>query len=290
MNRSLSLAMLLTLCSGTRSPADAFDRYTNPVLAKAPTAPGVRQVQKLTAEMLTDHDSVLPGITGALVIVQTNDGRFSKLLLQSARQRTGADASIPILMLDRFVTYRSGQERAIDASGQNIRLFEGFRFSLDIGQVVPASLPADLRFGVDESKSYVEPVGKATLYLVTQALADAAAKKTARLIVGETFETRYFNGTFKLRDDGRRSGTLSLQAAENGEVTGSFFSDKDGRKYEVEGKIGTPRNSIQFTIRFPRSHEDFHGWLFTRDAAAISGYSRLQQRESGFYAVRVEDD
>jgi hypothetical protein len=290
MSRLLLLTLLVLLCAPAHAIADAFDRYTNPVLAKIPNAPGVREVKKLTAEMLADQDAVLPGISGALVVFKTNDGRYSKLIVQAARQRTGADTSVPVLLLDRFVTYRPGQDRAIEASGQNVRLFDGFRFSLDIGQVVPPSLPADLLFKSDGKETFVEPVGRAVLYLVMQPIADAGGTKSAKLAVGEAFEPRYFNGTFKLRVDGRRSGTLTLQVADNGNVTGSFYSDKDGRKYEVEGKIGTPRNSIQFTIRFPRSEEVFHGWMFTGDAGALAGHSRLQQHESGFYAVRVDTD
>ena len=47
-------------------------------------------------------------------------------------------------------------------------------------------------------------------------------------------------GTYRLLDDGRRSGSLTLKVADNGDVTGSFYSDKDGKKYDVTGKIGTP--------------------------------------------------
>jgi hypothetical protein len=171
-----------------------------------------------------------------------------------------------------------------------VRLFAGFRFSLDIVQVVPASLGGDLRFVAEGNKVYAEPLGKARLYLVTQPLPEVAPRKAARLVVGERFEPRFFDGTYRLHDDGRRSGTLALHVAEDGEVTGSYYSDKDGRKYEVAGKIGTPNNSIQFRIKLPRSVEVFHGWLFTGNANALTGFSRLQDREAGFYALRIEEE
>jgi hypothetical protein len=109
-------------------------------------------------------------------------------------------------------------------------------------------------------------------------------------VIGPTFEPRYFNGTYKLHDDGRRSGTLTLEVANDGDVSGTYFSDKDGQKYEVSGKIGVTRHSLQFAIKFPRTQQHFTGWLFTGDGKALTGFSRLQDREAGFYALRVQEE
>ncbi|HEV8061036.1 MAG TPA: hypothetical protein VGP68_14245, partial [Gemmataceae bacterium] len=103
------------------------------------------------------------------------------------------------------------------------------------------------------------------------------------------FDPKYFTGTYKLNDDGKRGGTLELQAKDGGEITGAYFSDGTGQKYEVSGKVGSPKNSVQFTIRFPRAEQVFHGWLFTGDARGLTGYSMMQDRETGFYAVRVAE-
>ena len=84
-----------------------------------------------------------------------------------------------------------------------------------------------------------------------------------------------------------RSGTLKLETAKDGEVTGSYYSDKDGQKYDVEGKIGTTKHTIQFTIKFPRSRQSFQGWMFTGNGKALTGYSKIQEREAGFYALRT---
>ena len=66
-------------------------------------------------------------------------------------------------------------------------------------------------------------------------------------------------------------------------------ADSDGQKYEVTGKIGKPNHSIQFKITFPRTVQIFEGFLFTGDGKAITGSSKLQERETGFYALRVEE-
>ena len=42
--------------------ADAFDNYTNPLLAKAPEAKGTEKITKLTPQMMVEHSRVLPGI------------------------------------------------------------------------------------------------------------------------------------------------------------------------------------------------------------------------------------
>jgi hypothetical protein len=269
--------------------ADAFDPYINTVLEKVPTAAGVKEVKQLTPSLMADHGSLLPNNPAAFIVVKTNQGRYSKLLVQPARQKTPSGTTVPILLIERFVTYKEDEERAIQVQGQNVRLFKDFQLSLDIGQVVPASVGGDLRFVADKGKTYAEPVGKAKIYLLTKPLPEATPKKGPRVVIGPTFEARYFNGTYKLYDDGRRTGTLQLQVDEKNRVTGSYYSGKDGQKYEVSGKIGNPPHVVQFTIVFPRTRQVFQGWMFTGDGKVITGSSRLQERDTGFYAVRVEE-
>lgn len=287
MARAFTCAAVLLFASSIG--AQTFDDYVNPVLNKVPTAKGVKEVAQLTPDLITDHDRIVPKVFAAFVVVRTNDGRNSKLLVQSARQKVGEDKIVPVLHIERYVTYREGEERRITASGEKMSLFPGFRFSLDLGQVVPDGVPADVRFVVDGGKVFLEPVGKAKLYLLTQALPEAVPAKTMKVVVKEPFEPKYFAGAYKLYDDGRRSGTLKLEVDAEGGVTGSYFSDRDGAKYEVRGKVGGQPNAITFTIKFPRSEQVFTGWMFTGDGKAITGYSQLTQHESGFYAVRVDE-
>lgn len=269
--------------------AEVFDYYVNPVLARAIEAKETKEVKQLTPALILANDRVLPHTTAAFLVVKTNSGRQAKLLVQVARQKIDAERSVPILLIDRYVTYKEGEERTVQAEGKGLHLFPGFRFSLDLGQVVPEELGGDLRFVVKDGKAYTEPVGKARLYLITRALPDAMPKKGAKFVAGETFEPRWFNGTYHLVSDGRRSGKLTLTVAEDGSVSGSYYSDKDGAKYPVRGEIGSPKHTIQFTVKFPRSEEIFQGWLFTGDGQAIAGKSRLQEREAGFYAKRIEE-
>jgi len=293
--RFLLVAVLLFLPSLAR--ADAFDLYTNPLLEKIkPDVEGVKELKRLTPENILDNSRVLPDSTSALVVVQTNDGRMCKLLVQAARKRLNDEnkSLVNILLIEKYVTYKASTERAVQASGQNVMLFDGFLFSLDLGQVVPTNLAPDLRFVAKESKDkeeiYLEPVAGAKLFLLTKPLAEAAPKKTTKFVIGEVFEPKYFTGKFKLYDDGRRSGTLTLEVDEEGTVSGFYFSDKDGERYKVVGKTGTVKHSIQFSVKLPRTEQNFQGWLFTGTGLAITGWSKMQDREAGFYALRVEDE
>ena len=56
----------------------------------------------------------------------------------------------------------------------------------------------------------------------------------------------------------------------------------------MAGKVGSPPYTIEFTIIYPRTRQEFHGWMFTGDGKAIAGFSRLQDHEHGFYALREE--
>lgn len=283
-----SIAMALIL-SGFSPAAEVFNYYVNPILARAVEAKETKEIKQLTTTMIVANDSVLPHTRAAFLVVKTNQGRYAKLLVQAARQKIDAEHSVPMLLVERYTTYKEGEERTVQAGGKNLSLFPGFRLSLDLGQVVPEELGGDLRFVVEGGKSYTKPVGKAKLYLVTKALADAVPKKGAKFVAGETFEPSWFNGTYHLRSDGRRSGKLILKVKEDETVSGFYYSDKDGAKYPVSGRISTPKHAIQFTIKFPRSVEHFQGFLFTGDGQAITGTSRLQERETGFYARRVEE-
>jgi hypothetical protein len=113
-------------------------------------------------------------------------------------------------------------------------------------------------------------------------------KKPGKFVMGNRFEASYFAGTFRLHDDGRRSGKLVLKVDADKRVSGSYYSDKDGQKYEVEGKVGTPLHVIEFVIKFPRTEQAFKGMLFTGNGKAMAGTSKMIDREAAFYATRQE--
>jgi hypothetical protein len=293
--RRFPLAVLGLVLAAGLGRADTFDEYTNPVLAKVPGADGVKEVAELTSEQILDNEEALPNLKGALLAVYTNDDRWSKLLVTAAAQKfpakAGAEAEIvPMLRIERFVTFREASERAIKASGQNLSLFPGFHLHLEMGQIVPEKFSGDLTIVETKPRQFaVKSVGKAKLYLITKPLTDAAPKKGPKLDFSGKFEARFFNGTFKLSDDGRRAGILRLRVGDDNDVTGTFVSNLDGAEYEVRGSIAKPAHKILFTIKFPRTEQVYEGYMFTGDGKAIAGISKLEEREAGFYATRVEE-
>jgi len=292
----IALNSLLTWLIGLSMVAhsahgDVFDRYTNQVLAQAIGQPGVIELTQLTAKQVDEAPKLVPGSNGALIFVRTSNGLNAKLLVQFARQKF-ADRVSPVVVLERFVTYRSGSERSVIAEGRNIHLYPGYVFHLEIGQIVPSEIGGDLRFDIDPKKGEVlQGLGKARLYLITRSLAGTETKKSARPAPDDSYRLEFFNGSFRLYDDGRRSGLLRLQVDTEGNLSGEFLSDATGNKYPVSGKVGpNPRHLVQFTIKFPQSVQHFSGYIFTRGGAAICGTSKFQERDAGFYAVRVDED
>ncbi|MBY0230026.1 MAG: hypothetical protein K2W96_12150 [Gemmataceae bacterium] len=268
---------------------DAFDLYDNRVLTRiAEDGKLVKALKQLTPKLIVDHNDVLPRAGAAMLIVRTNGDRFAKLLVLAAKQKVDAEKAVPILQIERFTTFKEGEDRQVFASGQNLALFDGFRFSLDMGQVVPEALGGDLRFVVKGDAVHAEPLGKAKLWVLTKHDEALAPKKGPKFVMGDKVEPKHFAGTFRLYDDGRRSGKLTLKVEEEGKIVGHYFSDRDGAKYEVKGKIGPAPHAVEFNVSLPRIEQAFKGFLFTGDGKALAGTSRIGERESAFYAVREE--
>ena len=285
-------ALLLTLAAAAAVRADQFEHYTNPVLAAAVEKKQLKEVERLTSDEAADAGGALNDTSAAFLVVYTNDRRYCRLLVHSARQKFG-DKEVPILLVEKYQTFKEGTDRQIKASGQNVQLYAGSRINLDLGQVVPDSLVGDLQVVAadkDPLGFVVKPLDKAKLYVVKKAVEGVVPKKADKLAVGEAFEVRYFAGEYKLSDDGRRSGKLKLEVSEAGDVTGSYYSDKDGQKYEVKGKAGVPvRHAIAFSVKLPAAEQTFTGYLFTGNGKTIAGSSKLSDRESAFTAERIEE-
>src|SRR5687767_11398156 len=132
------LASFILFVAPALAWADSFDHYTNPLLSRTAESKSAEKIKQLTPDAMIEHARALPGITGTFVVVKTNDNRWAKLLVQPARHKVDAEKSVPITLIERFVTFKEGEERTVLAKGENIRLFHDFRLNLDIGQIVPA--------------------------------------------------------------------------------------------------------------------------------------------------------
>ena len=164
-----------------------------------------------------------------------------------------------------------------------MQLYPALRLSLDIGQIVPESIGGDLTVVAGEKGNFtLKPVKNAKLYVVTKPIAGVVPKRAPKFIAGESFETRFFAGRYKLHDDGRRSGILKLEVNDSGEITGTFTSDKDGKEYDVQGKAGSPKHAISFTVKFPGDDAKLHGLHVHRRRQSHRRHQQNARSRSGF--------
>src|SRR5207249_671810 len=109
MIRCLTVPVLFALLlAAAPARADAFDNYTNAILKKVAEADGAKQIKQLTPVVMAEHDQVLPKTDAAFLVLQTNDNHFSKLLVRSGYRKLDAEHRIPMLIIERFVTYKEG--------------------------------------------------------------------------------------------------------------------------------------------------------------------------------------
>ena len=268
--------------------ADRFDSYSRPALIKLLSGSGVVTRKSVGVSDLIDNDRVLPKQTASVLIVKTNGNRLCKLQVVAGRQKVNDTLQLPVLIIEKFATFKDGEERAISASGSSLAVYSGFRLNLDLGQIVPNDLPADLEVKSDNGRLFVQSSGKSEIWLVTAPLPDPLPARSARPIANDKFLVSHWNGNYLLHDDGRRSGSLEISVDAQGELSGFYYSSKDGAKYEVKGKVGPAPHAVQFGVRFPRSEQIYQGFLFTGDLSAMAGVSRFGDRETGFYAVRKD--
>ncbi len=272
---------------GQARSQEPFDRLGRSELARLSAS--MEAVESLDGKQISQAEGRLEGAPGTLLVAKTQQGRWARILVSQARQKLEGDKSLPILFVDRFATCMDGEERALVQSGKEVRLFSGFRFSLDLGQVVPPEVPADFVILAEGKGLKIQKEKGTQLWIAKQ---DVVAPKVAKPMAIDTtkpFGPHWFAGHFKLYDDGRRMGRMEIEADKEGNLSGSLFSDKDNKRYDLFGKVAMPNHTAQFTVRFPRSEQFFQAWIFTADGAALVGTTRFGERETGFYATRVKD-
>ena len=98
-----------------------------------------------------------------MVVIKTGESQWTKAAMTWAFRKTEAGL-IPILTIERFVTYRDDLSNVSAASDDNIMLFAGFAYDFDIGQVVPVDQGGDLAFTVDDKQKSIQLLGEAKLW------------------------------------------------------------------------------------------------------------------------------
>ena len=293
MRCRLAATAALAILTATAA-ADDFERLEGRLLESIADRPEAEARARLSLGDFAALPNVLEGVRSPVLIVRTDRGNPCRLIAAPGFRPSPTDSGgldvdpSPILILERFATFDAGGGNAPDrlATGAGVLLFDGFRYDLDTGQVVPEGQGGDLVFRVDDAEGpRLEPIDGARLFTLDEPPSFAEHPKGPS--PGPVAPADYA-GRFQLIADGTLSGMLDL-AIDGRDVTGRFRSDDSGRSFEVRGAVvAEPEPSIRFAILFPRTRHEFDGRLFSEGKRAMAGTVVMTDRERAFYAIRDE--
>ncbi len=176
--RTLVVTWFLLAASGAWA-LDEFDRHTSKLLREA--AQKNAAVPTLSSGQASKLKTLGPRIEHACLVVRTTDGNWAKALVswgfRKRKDAKGKDGLVPIVVLERYVTYDRDRGDATLAHGRNVMLFPGYEFDFDIGQIVPAGSGADVRF---TPQRLIEAIDMARLHPVDGSVLPATRARQIR--------------------------------------------------------------------------------------------------------------
>ena len=262
--------------------ADVFDRQTSSAVKQ------FLEKGEAVAEIgLEDSAKLKPlsaSVSSPCLLIKTDDGNYAKALV-SWGLRKGAGKPMPVLLIERYATYRQDRLDLTAANGKDVMLFPGFAFNFDIGQVVPKGQGADIEFTED---SVLKSLGSARLVPLNGSQLPAAdVTKKHDPTAHEGVLPEDFSGTWKLNADGRWLGEWQLKARDGGQATGTFVSDESRNSYDLSGQIGSAPNNLKLDVFLANTQMAVDAYLWTKDKSMMAGTVTLTGRKFGFVATRV---
>lgn len=262
--------------------ADVFDRHIAAILT-----PHTDTATPLEALSLTDAarlKSLSNTITSPCVVVRTDEGNVAKAMLSWGLRKTPG-GPVPVLVIERFATYRIERPDLTTANGKEVMLFPGFDFNLDIGQVVPEGQGGDLRFTAEQK---LVPVGEAKLYPLNGSLLPAPVKPPAGggLQTAEQVVPADFNGVWTFNADGRWLGEWEITVDDSGSATGSYTSAESQSRYDLSGQLGATPHNLKLEVYLANTQMQVDAYLWTTDKSQMAGTVVLSGRKFGFVATR----
>ena len=275
---------ILVLSVSVASAGDLFDRHA---LAELKVATKESQpLLEFSAAAAAKWKPLSAKISSPCLIVQTNDGHWAKALLAwGQRKIKGREQPLPVLVLERFVTYRGDREGQTTANGKEVMIFAGHSFSFDIGQVVPSGSGADIEF---TAAGIVKPVGEAKLFGLNGSQLSAADAAKPNPNDHEGVLPRDFAGSWKVSIDGRWTGVWEIQVDEQRNLLGKFVSDDTKSRYELYGKVASLPHEAKLEIDLANSQVSVDAFLFTTDKGTMAGTALMAGRKFAFVATRQE--
>jgi hypothetical protein len=281
---ALAAIAIIALCSASPAFAlDAFDRHTSTWLRAA--VKDAMPWAEATAKQAEDLKRLDANTENPCLIIRTGEGNLTKALV-SWGLRKGKDKVIPVLLIERYVTYTAGRNDVTSAAGGNVMLFPGFIFNFDIGQVVPEGQGGDVQFTEGKALKALEETQ--IFGLNGSALPKAAAGNGAfDPTANEGVVPADFAGVWKLNVDGRWKADLELKVDEEGVVTGKYISAETKSGYPLDGVIAkTVPHRIKFLVDFGASKQGFEGFLWTKDKNMFAGMVTMDAQRFGVVATR----
>jgi hypothetical protein len=264
---------------------DAFDRHTTLWLRQA-----IKQKEPLaevTSGQAASWKQLGPGIDSPCVIIKTNNGHWTKALLSWGLRKSG-DKRVPVLVIDRYVTYDNDRRDVALAAGRNVMLFPGFYFNFEIGQVVPEGHGGDVLF---TEASKLLPAGAAQIFGQSGSALPPPSDETKHDPNDhEGVLPRDFSGNWRVFADGRWNGVWQLRASDDGTVRGTHTSDDTKSVYTFFGQVSGAPHRMTADLELANATQSFEAYLWTKDKSVMAGTTVLADRKFGFYAVRIKDE
>ncbi len=283
-------ALAALLLAASTAGGDEIDRIEGETLAQIAKSTDSKPLARLTVAEIAGLPSVLHDSRAALIVATTDRGNFARMLVSVAlRKAPGAGGEpVPVLVLERFDTFEAGQTANRLARGRDLLLFDGFRFDLDAGQVVPDGQGGDLQFQAsDARKGSLDAAGTARLFAVSKLPEARAGVVPTGPTPGRTVVPGDFAGRYRLFANGLWSGVLELKVGEKGTVSGGFRSDLNGTSYPVTGQVAADvPHKVVFRVSYPRVRQDFEGLLWAEGKGAMAGTLTMLDHSYGFFALR----
>jgi len=284
VSRFAKVSVALMFLSPCTRGADVFDRQTSAIVKQLiEKGEAVAELDLAASAKLKPLSST---VSSPCLLIKTDEGNFTKALV-SWGLRKGAGKPLPVLLIERYTTYRQDRMDLTAANGKDVMLFPGSGFNFDIGQVVPKGQGADIEFseeGVLKSarEAQVIPLNGNQL-----PAADPVKKHDPAAHEGVIPED--FAGTWKLNADGRWLGEWQLKVNNNGNATGTFVSDESRNSYDLSGQVGSTSHNLKLDVFLANTQMAVDAYLWTKDKSMMAGTVTLSGRKFGFVATRVVD-
>jgi hypothetical protein len=279
--RVTAILLCLFTSSANLASADVFDDHTAYWLRLGVKSETPRK--DLSMDAGARAKQIARNISSPCIVVQTDEDNWSKALVTWGLRKT-ADGRIPILMIERYVTYRGDRENLTRASGKEIMLFPGFGFDFDIGQVVPIGKGDDIQCA---KMATIKPAEKAKLWLLNGPATPEPEKQDNRPTAGAVIPSD-FAGKWQVQVDGRWAGRLEFKS-EGRKVFGRFVSDDTKSVYEADGKVAALPHNLKFNIELANASQSFDAFMWTKSKSTMAGVVTMSGRKLGFYAIRIVD-